>query len=55
MAKRYFVQEVTEQILDNRQAGLEGLSTLEDEKYSKNEDHVSFNSEFESEFDDDCE
>lgn len=41
----------TEQILDDRQASLEETSTLEDEEYSENEDHVPFYLKYNSEFD----
>lgn len=46
------VQETTEQILDDRQAGLEETSNSEYEEYSEKEDHIPmFYSKCDSEFD----
>jgi hypothetical protein len=49
-------QRALEIISAEREAGVEGASsTLEDEEFSKYEDHVSFSSEFDSEMEEEDE
>lgn len=40
MAKIFSLQEIIELVLDNRQVSTEEASTLKDEEYSKDEDHL---------------